>query len=190
MSCEKERWWHQLKSSSCSHTSNQCQCKHLSQELIHLHFSARLIAAQWFKQRQNPSPRLWNVPCRTGHMDLLRAVTRRERQVVGGHFPDVNGHRLWCGCRSSADSPQLCRSRNLILSGSLELTDHPRTNSHQPTHGRRRYELKWQKEHVGVTSRILAERVRKLIQTTVLFGKHWTEVRMGEDKWIFFYNIF
>ena len=80
MSCEKERWWHQLKSSSCSHTSNQCQCKHLSQGLIHLHFSARLIAAQWFKQRQNPSPRLWNVPCRTGHMDLLRAVTRREKK--------------------------------------------------------------------------------------------------------------
>lgn len=81
MFCEKERWWHQLKY-SCSRTSNQCQSKHQNQKFIHFHSSAGLIAAQWLKQRQNPSLRLQNVPYCTWHMDLLRAVTRKEKKWI------------------------------------------------------------------------------------------------------------
>lgn len=96
---------------------------------------------------------------------------------------------MWRGYRSSEASPQLCRSRNLILSGHQELTDCSRTNSRQQSHRRRMYKLGWHREPVGVTSSILLEHVRKPIKTVILLGKRWIEVRMGEDERMFLMSV-
>lgn len=101
--------------------------------------------------------------------------------LVGPVVPDFT----WRGYCSSEASPQLCRSRNLILSGHRELTDGSRTNSLQRSHRRPTYKLEWHKEPVGVMSSVLLEHVRKPVKTIILLGEHWIEVRMGEDEQMF-----
>lgn len=110
----------------------------------------------------------------TGQPGPRHRSSIKERQVVTSVLVrSVVTDFMWCGCHSSAVRPQLCRSRNLILSGHLELTGYTRTSTNQL---RGDWRINWNKEHAGITSSTVSEHVRKPIKTTILLGKHWIEV--------------